>query len=202
MEVNQLATILRVLLDRHGNGQKNFTLLAFSMGARLALKLFEHFPDAINRLVLLAPDGLKMNRWYWLATQTVPGNRLFAYTMKNPGWFFRLMHFAAWMKLANSSIYKFTQQHINNPVVRKALFDRWTCMKKFTPSLVLIKKYIMQKKIPVRLLYGAHDRMIMPERGRKFMHGIETYCTLQVIDSGHQVLHEKNAKHIITLLEF
>ena len=51
------------------NSQK-FSLLGFSLGGRIALSLYEAMPDKIEKLVLLAPDGLKVNFWYWLATQT------------------------------------------------------------------------------------------------------------------------------------
>jgi hypothetical protein len=45
-------------------------------------------PEQIEKLVLLAPDGLKVNFWYWLATQTWLGKNSFCFTMKHPGWFF------------------------------------------------------------------------------------------------------------------
>ena len=58
---------------------KKFGLMGYSLGGRIALAVFQHMPDRINKLILLAPDGLKVNFWYWLATQTSTGNRLFSY---------------------------------------------------------------------------------------------------------------------------
>ena len=63
------------------------TLLGFSLGGRVALSLFELIPGKFEKMVLLAPDGLKINFWYWLATQTWAGNKFFHFTMKHPGWF-------------------------------------------------------------------------------------------------------------------
>jgi len=171
------------------------------MGARLALTMFEENPDSITKLVLLAPDGLKVNKWYWLATQSYAGSRLFSFTMKYPQWFLILMNALAAVGLVNSSIYKFVRHYIQTPEVRELLFKRWICMRKFRPSLPKIKKQILSKKIPIKLLYGKHDKMILPARGKKFQIGIESFCTLHVIDSGHQVLHEKNAALIAKLLE-
>src|SRR5215831_6094071 len=62
------------------------TLIGFSLGGRVALALYEKIPSRVERLVLLASDGLKVNFWYWLATQNWAGNKLFAFTMKHPGW--------------------------------------------------------------------------------------------------------------------
>ena len=55
-------------------------------------------------------------------------------------------------------------------------------------------------KTSVRLIYGKHDRIILASRGEKFRKGIEEYCDLSVISSGHQVLHEKNAVEIMQAL--
>ena len=190
--MQQLKTIIAPAADRSG-------LIGFSFGARLALHLIDKYPAAYSRLMVLAPDGMEVNRWYWIATQTAWGNRFFAFTMKHPLWFFALVQTGAGIGVVNSSIQKFTRQYIYNKQVRQDLYNRWTCMRKFKPALKNVKKNIVHHTIPVKLLYGEHDRMIRISRGKKFRNGIESFCTLQVIDSGHQVLHEKNLRHIIML---
>lgn len=199
MQPFQLQEILHQLKATLSYTGDKAALIGFSFGARLALSLFELYPAMFNRLILLAPDGLVVNEWYWLATQTQAGNRFFAFTMKNPQWFFGLIRMGATIGAVNPSIQKFTRQYIHNYQVRKDLYNRWTCMRKFRPALNRVKQNIIRHSIPVRLLYGAHDKMILPGRGKKFRKGIESFCTLQVIDSGHQVLHERNAHHIISL---
>lgn len=199
MDPSQLQEILQQLMAKVSPGNHSATLIGFSFGARLSLTLIDRYPGTYERLILLAPDGLVVNRWYWIATQTTAGNRFFAFTMKNPQWFFLLIQTGATIGVVNSSIQKFTRQYIHNKQVRQDLYNRWTCMRKFTPSLKKVKKNILKNAISVRMLYGEHDRMIAPSFGKKFRKGIESFSTLQVIDSGHQVLHEKNAQHIITL---
>jgi pimeloyl-ACP methyl ester carboxylesterase len=49
------------------------TLIGFSLGGRAVLTLYQSMPDNIEKLVLLAPDGLKVNSWYWLSTQNLAG---------------------------------------------------------------------------------------------------------------------------------
>ena len=200
MDVHMLQQILEQLQHRYGTSESPYNLVGFSLGGRLALKLLQESPEHICKLVLLAPDGLKVNRWYWIATQTQLGNRLFAFTMKYPQWFFKIMQLGERLRVVNSSIQKFARQHIHNEPVRNDLYKRWTCMRRFTPQLHDVQKQVLQHHITVCLLYGAHDRMILPHRGKKFKNGIESLCTLQVIDSGHQVLHEKNAAYITSLL--
>ena len=183
-----------------GVDQQKLSLLGFSLGGRIALSLYQSMPDKIEKMVLLAPDGLKVNGWYWLATQTIAGNRLFALTMKRPEWFFGLLKMLNKLNLVNASIYKFVNFYIGDREVRQLLYDRWTTLRKLKPNLQRIKKKIRDFETPVRLMYGKHDRIILSVVGEKFKHGIEKQCSITVISAGHQVLHEKHAGEILNLL--
>ncbi|MEI9807283.1 MAG: alpha/beta hydrolase [Bacteroidota bacterium] len=166
----------------------------------MALSLYEKIPLQIEKLVLLAPDGLVVNPWYWLATQTWAGNTLFSFTMKKPRWFFGLLKWLNTLKLVNTSIFKFVNFYIGDKEVRRLLYARWTALRKLKPGLKQIRSHIRTAKTPVRLVYGRHDRIILPSRGENFIKGVEQYCTLSVIHSGHQVLQEKHVADILPAL--
>lgn len=176
-------------------------LMGFSLGGRIALSLYERIPERIEKMILLAPDGLTVNFWYWFATQTVLGNKLFSFTMKRSKWFFTLLKIFNKTGLVNASIYKFVNHYIGNKEARNQLYNRWTAFRKIKPSLKKIKIKIRLYKTPVRLMYGKFDRIILPENGRKFQKGIEEYCSIQIISSGHQVLQESHIKEILCALQ-
>ncbi|HEY4290785.1 MAG TPA: alpha/beta hydrolase [Puia sp.] len=176
------------------NGQ--WTFLGYSMGGRVALHLLQLVPEKIDRLVLLAPDGLQMNPWYWFATQTRPGNRLFRFTMEHPGWVFFLLRAGNALRWVNPGIYKFAIRYIDNLSVRQLLYTRWTTMRGFRPEPELIRNIIRSRKIPVRLLYGRYDRIIRAERGQRFRKGIEDLCSLLLLPTGHHLLHTGNLEII------
>jgi pimeloyl-ACP methyl ester carboxylesterase len=178
-----------------------FTLMGYSLGGRMALSLYQQIPERIEKVILLAPDGLKVNFWYWLATQTQAGNKFFALTMKKPGWFFGMLRLLNKLKLVNASIFKFVQFYIGNPEVRKLLYQRWTTLRKIKPGIGRIQIQVKKNKTSIRLIYGLHDRIILSSTGEKFRKGIEEYCTLSVIHAGHQVLHEKHAGEILDSLQ-
>lgn len=177
-----------------------FSVLGFSLGGRIALSLYQANPGRIQKIVLLAPDGLKVNIWYWFATQTLIGNRIFAFSMKKPGWFLGFLKLANKLGLVNASVFKFVNYYIGNREARQLLYKRWTTLRKLKPNLIRIKNLIRRYKTPTRLLYGKYDRIILPVRGEKFQKGIEEFCTLTVIDSGHQVVHENHVKQILPAL--
>lgn len=183
-----------------GPGKGPLTLMGFSLGGRMALALYQLIPERVEKLVLLAPDGLKVNRWYWLATQTRAGNRFFRFTMEHPGWFFGMLKLFNRMGLINASIFKFVNYYISNREVRMQLYTRWTALRKIRPDLKQIRSSIREQHTAVSLLYGRHDRIILSSVGVRFCRGLKEFCRIRVIESGHQVLHEKHAKDIIAEL--
>ena len=164
-------------------------LIGYSMGGRIVLQLAENHPGSIDKLVLLAPDGLKVNIWYWVATRTVPGNLLFRWTMRRPGWLFLLLRMSHALRLVNPSIYKFAVHYIDDRTVRNDLYIRWTTMRKFRPDPAGIAAIIRRRQLPVSLVYGRYDRIIRWEQGEQFRKtGIEKCCRLTLLDTGHQLL--------------
>jgi pimeloyl-ACP methyl ester carboxylesterase len=192
--------LVTVVDSMTGDSASPFILAGFSLGGRLALGLYEVMPHRISKLVLLAPDGLKVNGWYWLATQTGWGNRFFRFTMRKPGWFMGMLRLFNRLKWVNPSIFKFVQYYIGNAAVREALYQRWTSLRKIKPGLEKIKSHIRTCKTPVELVYGKHDRIILSSVGKRFTRGIETHARLRIIESGHQVLHAKYADIIVGIL--
>jgi pimeloyl-ACP methyl ester carboxylesterase len=193
-------TILKENRSKLLIADSRLSLLGFSLGGRVALSLYQAIPDRIEKIVLLAPDGLKVNFWYWLSTQTWIGNKVFYFTMQNPTWFFGFLKIFNWLGLVNSSIFKFVKYYIDNKKVRHELYNRWITLRSLRPNLSKIKSLINQHETRCRLIYGKHDRIILSERGEKFRKGIEEYCSVSVIESGHQVLHEKHVKDIVDRL--
>lgn len=120
--------------------------------------------------------------------------------MKHPKWFFGFLKILHKLKLVNTSIYKFCTYYVNDAQARHLLYTRWTTLRKLKPNLEIIKKLIKENKTPVSILYGKHDRIILSSVGAKFKRGIENECNLRIIQSGHQVLHEKHIEEILPAL--
>jgi len=196
--------IIKGILDEANSkpqtSNPKLTLIGYSLGGRVALALYEKMRSQVERLTLLAPDGLKVNFWYWLSTQTWFGNKLFLLTMKHPSWFFGFLKTLNKLKLVNASIFKFVNYYVGDKEVRELLYARWTTLRKLSPDLNHIKHLIRANKTIVWLVYGMHDRIILSSVGEKFRKGIEEQCTISVIHSGHQVLHEKHVDDILPAL--
>lgn len=178
----------------------NFHLLCYSMGSRAGLCLLQHLPHRIASAVLLAPDGLKMNPWYWLATQTKPGNRLFRYTMQQPQWFTGIVNIMNRLRLINSSISKYVHRFLDDQQARTDLYHIWTTFRQLRPHLKKVQQQIGHQNIPVQLVFGRYDRIIPPENGRRLQTGAETQVHIHQLAAGHQLLKPKHAAFIFSLL--
>lgn len=200
LTVDQLISIIETLLA-DAPPDTPWYLMGYSMGGRVALSLLEAIPEKTTRLILIAPDGLRMNPWYWLATQTAPGRLLFRWTVLHPGWFLFILRAGNALKLVNPSVYKFVANYIGNEKIRRELYTRWTTLRRFRPRISTIKTIVRRRQLPVRILYGRFDRIIRVERGEQFQKGIAPYCQLIVLPAGHQLLQINHLPTLLSLLK-
>ncbi|WP_315818833.1 serine aminopeptidase domain-containing protein [Paraflavitalea speifideaquila] len=145
---DDLHSIINHICKLHTGYTGRLTLAGFSMGGRVALGLMEKIPAQIDKVILLAPDGLKVNIWYRLATRTVIGNRFFRFTMRHPQWFMLLLKIGNRIGMINQSVLKFTRYYINDKQVREDLYNRWTCMRYIRPHLPTIKSRLCNMLYP------------------------------------------------------
>lgn len=174
------------------------SIIGYSMGGRIALALLQEIPSNIEKVVLVAPDGLHKNFWYWFSTQTSIGNKLFGYTMKKPQWFFGGMAFLKNFRLLNKSIFKFAHSYLDDAGERILLYNRWSTMRKFKPDEHQVTAALKQYNIPLRMLFGSYDRIILSKRSAGLDQQNDT-ITVKTIRAGHQLLKEKYAKDIAAL---
>jgi pimeloyl-ACP methyl ester carboxylesterase len=180
--------------------EPGWSLMGYSMGGRVALQLLELQYARIERLVLLAPDGLFVNPWYRLATGTAAGNRFFRWTMDHPGWLFFLLRTGNRLGLVNPSLFKFAAHYIDDDPARRELYARWMVMRGFRPRLGRIAGFIRELQIPVLLLYGNYDRIILARRGEHFLRRIGPNGRLELLPAGHAILQPKFMEVIVNAL--
>ncbi len=178
---------IRRCLNKEG---EKISLLGFSMGGRIALHLTQMLADEIERVVLLAPDGLKYKSWLWFTTQTWAGSRLFDYTVHHPQWFLSLVHFLEKLRIIKSNVASFVDYYLEDKPQRIALYRRWNIMRNFKPKLSRLKKIIPEHRIKVRMLFGSFDRIIHYASGQHFLRKIEKYASVKIIEAGHDLLRE------------
>lgn len=198
-EPSQLVGIINEICTRLNKTQQKYSLLGYSMGGRMSLKITQLVPDKIERLVLVAPDGFSINFWHWFCTFTWPGNKLLAYIIEHPGIVKRAVSLAERTRVISSGVAGFVRYYMHDQEQRRLLYQRWTIFRHFILRPAKLKKLIKKYNLPVRLLFGEHDKIIPASGGRQFIRNIENHCQISVIDESHYLLREQHAATIARL---
>jgi pimeloyl-ACP methyl ester carboxylesterase len=183
-----LKAILLLILEEQQ--QDTFSLMGYSMGGRVALCAVQIMAEKIDRLYLLAADGLKDNPWHMFVTRTGVGNKLFKYCTYHPQLFFGLLHIWHKLRLLNAGVHKFAFNRMNTLEKREQVYFIWTNMKQMVPDRKLCKQLLKKHKIKTLLIFGKYDRVIPPMLGVHFMDGTFP-CEMLVLEKGHQLLSEE-----------
>jgi pimeloyl-ACP methyl ester carboxylesterase len=188
--------LIRLICSRHNRKVVKIDLAGFSMGGRIALSVLNHRPDHIDRVILMAPDGLKKNHWYNLATGSRLGRRIFAFTVREPGWLLFTLRVANKLKLISPALFKFSWFYMKAAETRQLLYIRWVTMRWMRPEIKATRQNILGLDIPVLLIYGSFDRIMPATRGEEFCRGTNGLCKVELLPCGHQILQEKNKKNL------
>ena len=186
MNPDELGAIVRELMQIHQIS--SFVLAGYSMGGRLAACLLTREQLPVDELWLFAPDGFHRNPWYWMATQTNWGNRLFRFTMEHPKLFLKAMHAAQTLRLLHPGIYKFSIQFLLQEKARKDLYQRWTFYKNFRVQQPALKQQLIHFQIPVRMFFGKNDRIIPPAHGQWMQQNNPALTQTRLLKTGHRLL--------------
>lgn len=177
-----------------------FSLLGFSMGGRIALHLTQLMPDLVERLILLAPDGLNFNLGRWIASDTWVGNKFLDYTIHNTKWVSWLLHKAEKWGVIHRNLSDFLGYYLDNEEHRINFYHRYISMQKFRPSLQKLKRLIKKYRIPVKMMFGRYDQVVPFAGGEKFREGIEEFASVKIVDAGHHLLSESHSEKIVQLI--
>lgn len=191
-----LTQLINTLL--HHFGTTRFTLLGYSLGGRVALCAMSIFFQQTEALILLAPDGLKVNPWYYFVTYTKIGHALFHYVTYHPAIFKFIIETGYKLSLTNESIYKFVRLHTDEEAHRVLVYRIWTSMKNLYPDIPEIKRLIRRDRLPVIVFFGKYDRIFPPKYGKIFK-DIPS-ARILAVDFGHQLLKQKVGEEIFRYL--
>ena len=173
--------------------EKSCSVLGFSLGGKVALKMTELIPEKIDRLVLIAPDGLKVNPFYWFATNTLAGRSLFQLLIRFPHPFLGMSKLLASTRVMNPKIDEFARSQMGTRKKRQKVYNTWQIFKQTTPSLNDVRAKILQHKIKTTLIFGTRDRVIHPKLAKKLSGENGKTSEVIMIEAGHHLLTKEVA---------
>lgn len=167
------------------------SLLGYSIGGRICLTIAEQLPEHIDKVLLIAPDGLTFNWFYFFVTQTFIGKRLFRNVLTRPGRFMRITDWLRKKEYIDESRYKFAMQYIQSDANRRFLLNVWPGLRELVPNHKRLSAAIEKYRIPVNIFMGAYDRIIPPSLAKEFKKDLDT-VHLHILEKGHRVFDNEN----------
>lgn len=165
---------------------EQISLLGYSIGGRLCLCLTEEMSSLITECVLVAPDGLRFNPFYYFVTKNGCGKwifRKFLSQQKHLKWIDRA-HNLNWIDLKK---YKFSMRYLASQEERDLLYKRWNDLALLVPDHKLLRRRILQHTVPLTIFMGKNDSIIPPSKAKVFMKGLSC-VQLHLLDKGHRML--------------
>ena len=171
------------------------SLIGYSLGGRICFTILELMPATIDRVTLLASDGLAVNFYYHFFTRNWIGKKLFRHMLTKPTIYFKLMDWLKNRNLVNTSRHRFVMQSLGTPENRNFLLRVWPGLSDLIPDPAKLKAAILQYHIPVTIFMGAHDKIMPPALAEKFKTGLDT-VQLYILDKGHRIFDNETAPQI------
>ncbi len=177
-------TLLVALMDSLGVSRA--TLIGNSMGGRIAWSFAERYPDRVDKLVLVSPDGFASPGFAYDQPADIPGSlSLMRYAL--PKWMLRMSLAPAYANRARLTDSIVTRYHdlLLAPGARDAMLQRMrqTVLTDPLPRLARIVA-------PTLILWGEGDAMIPVRNAADYVGAIRGARLVTVPGSGHVPFEE------------
>lgn len=182
---SDLADLLAKVLRE--KGVDRCSMLAFSLGGKVALKLVELMPGKVERMVLIAPDGLKVNPLYRFTANTRFGGWLYARVINDPKNLFTATNVLRRSSILHPKIEQFIHRQLDTREKRERVFNVWRAFRNIIPDLGDIRSKIKRYNISTVLVFGRHDRIIRPSLGRKLDFDDHPNIRTIIMEKGHDL---------------
>ncbi len=193
--IQDFTGIIQLILQR--TGQLRFNLLGHSFGGRAVLTQVPIFGKRLDKVYLLAPDGiinpgLMTVSWIpkWLRHLT-------------SGWVeqsHRLLPFAEWLhrrKWMSSGSYRFAEFYLKTKERRQQVKMYWLSLANFQVDLPSVKTTIKTNQITTVVFIGKKDKIIPSDVGIILASGIESWVKIIITETGHSL----NGGSVLKLIE-
>lgn len=169
-----------------------FSLMGYSMGAKISFQLLQFYGESINSITLFAPDGIYRNFWYTFTSKNKLGNILYKRIINDPENLFAVMKLFTHFGWLSDKLNRFVRGNLETREKRQQVYDVWMTMRHIDPSAKKSAETILINNISCTMIFGKYDKVITPGIGEKFNSMIQHKGKLILADTGHNLLVGRN----------
>jgi len=194
---HELAVFFTGFLDKINT--KKATLLGYSLGGRIALSLLTTMPERTERLVLVAPDGLKTRPWYRGLAATQLGEWAYRRFVEHPEKIHLIVDGLRATRLMSQKMHRFLKGQTDSQAKRMLVRDVWLSFRSIEPDLEEVAAIATERGIPINMFFGQFDSVIRPRFGKKLHDLAPEVVSQENLPFGHVLLVPELGKALAEL---
>ncbi|MFN0013478.1 MAG: alpha/beta fold hydrolase [Saprospiraceae bacterium] len=182
-----LLRVVNQIMQREG--AERLSLMGYSFGARLVQAMLPDLLSCLDKLYLLAPDGIRTKGMSVAVRTPIWVRTLFFHLLKKPQWFLRLIAFGSRMRVVPPLILHFLSFNLTRPERYRRAFGCWFALDSFYLPRHRIKAIWRESCLPVDIYFGTRDEMIHYKTVKKMVEGVRNVRIFRMV-AGHRLIGE------------
>ena len=177
-------------------GKSTLQILGYSLGGRLIMSALSALCLKLEKVYLVAPDGLG-TRWMSIP-EHLPlfARRGFKKGLLHPQCLLSFSAFCHRIKLVDPFVHRYLSHHLHLEDRRLRLYHTWLSLSHFKVNKTLFRKAKEQyPNLPLIFIIGNKDHLINSKKIQSLAHGLP-YTEVIVTDKGHHLIEKSLAEWI------
>ena len=174
---------------------EKYSLMGFSLGGRLVIKLADLLPKKVARLYLLSPDGIRPAPIYNFLTRTWIGRSLFRHSVYHPKTYMAFGNLLKTLRIVSPKRIDLVKNNFDTKEKRERVFKTWLVLRNAYVRPNRLNTLIRRFRLKTTFFFGEHDAIIPKRLADKFVSKKDDLVSIELLKTGHMLLRER------TLLE-
>lgn len=181
-------------------GRQKVSLMAYSIGAKLALIVVEEFPEWIDEIILMAPDGLSLYKGFDFLTNKRIGKYFFRNATKSKWMAPALLRNLRRLRIIDDNLYNIAYAEIDTEKKRLDVYYTLNLIRRLQPDTEKIIKLIDQHLIKCTIIFGKDDKLFPGSAAKPFTDQL-TKAEIHEVPLGHWLVVPALDEYLLDLSE-
>lgn len=178
-------------------GRQRVSLMAYSIGANIALILLEEFPEWIEHIILMAPDGITPYKGFEFIQHTFWGKSLFRRTTKSKWLAPSLLKGLRRLRVIDENLYTIAYNEIDTPAKRQDVYYTLNLIKHFKPDTARLVNIINTRGVKCLFVFGKDDLLFPKSAAMPFLNQLPGARVIE-LPMGHWLVTPQLDEYLLT----
>jgi pimeloyl-ACP methyl ester carboxylesterase len=185
-KADTLALVRQIMAHEH---KDRLSLMGYSFGARLVQAMLPDLLPQLDKLYLLAPDGIRTKGMAAAVRTPMWVRTAMFHALKKPHWFLSLLRLGSRLQVVPPLILHFLSFNLTRPERYQRAFGCWFALDSFYLPRHRIKAIWRESGLPVDIYFGTKDEMIHYKTVKKMVEGVHNVRIFRMV-AGHRLIGE------------